>query len=129
MSRIAHEPGCWAAWGGSEEVHSGRTWPGRAHVHVSLRFMPGYTPASEWEDRGSRWQAQSESVHEGWDHGPHVTASGCRHDGSHRGSKRFFLPSPTEKHADVEQFRWALVAAGAAVGSDQAPRPRPGSGV
>ncbi len=49
----------------------------------------GYTPGSEWEDRGSKWQAQSESVHEGWDYGPHVTASDCRHDGLHRGSKRF----------------------------------------
>ena len=49
---------------------------------------------------GSKWQAQSESVHEGWDHGPHVTASDCRHDGLHRGSERFFHPSPTKKHAD-----------------------------
>ena len=99
---------CGPACGGSEEVHSERTWPGRAHVHVSLRFMPRYTPGSEWEDRGSRCQAQSESVHEGWDHGPHVTASGCRHDGLHRGSELFFHPSPTKKHADVEQSRWAL---------------------
>ena len=41
-----------------------------------------------------------QSVHEGWDHGPHVTASDCRRDGLHRGSERFFLPSPTKKHAD-----------------------------
>ena len=85
-----------------------RTWPGRAHVHVLLRSLPGYTPGSKWVDRGSKRQAQSESVYEGWDHGPHVTASSCRHDGLHRGSKRFFLPSPTKKHADGEQSRWAL---------------------
>ncbi len=34
--------------------------------------------------------------------------TGCRHDGLHRGSEPFFLPSPTKKHADVEQSRWAL---------------------
>ena len=97
-------------------------------MHESLRFMPRSTPGSEWEDRGSSWQAQSESVHEEWDHGPHVTASGCRHDGLHRGSERFFLPSPgpPKKHADIEQARWVQGAAGAAVGLDQAPRPRPG---
>jgi hypothetical protein len=91
---------CWPACGGSEEVYSEQTCPGRAHVHVSLRSMPGYTPVSDWVDRGSKWQAQSESVHEGWDHGPHVTASDCRHDGLHRGSGRFFHPSPNKKHAD-----------------------------
>jgi hypothetical protein len=67
-----------------------------------------YTSVSDWVDRGSKRQAQSELVHEGWDHGPHVTASGCRHDGLHRGSERFFLPSPTKKHVDVEQSRWAM---------------------
>ena len=38
----------------------------------------------------------------------HVTASGCRHDGTHRGSERSFHPSPMKKRTDVEQSRWAL---------------------
>ncbi len=45
---------CGPAYGGSEEVHSERTWPGRAHVQVFLRFLPGYTPVSDWVDRGSK---------------------------------------------------------------------------
>ena len=59
-------------------------------------------------------------------HGPHVTASGCRHDDWQRGSERFFHPSPTKKRPDVEQARWARGPRRAAAGYDQAPCPRPG---
>ncbi len=93
---------CGPACGGSEseEVHSERTWPGRAHAHVLLRSLPGYAPRSDWVNRGVQVAGSVRVVHEGWDHGQHVTASDCRHDGLHRGSKRFFHPSPTKKHAD-----------------------------
>ncbi len=85
-------------------------------MHVLLRFLPGRDPTR----LGGSGALTAGSVRVGSrgvvNHGPHVTAFGCRHDDSQRGSERFFHPSPTKKRSDVEQARWAHGTAGTAVG-------------
>jgi hypothetical protein len=81
----------------------------------SLRFLPGVIP-TRFVGRAlvaSSVRVGSRGV---VNHGPHVTASGCRHDDWQRGSERFFHPSPTKKRPGVEQARWADGAAGATAG-------------
>jgi hypothetical protein len=81
----------------------------------SLRFLPGVIP-TRFVGRAlvaSSVRVGSRGV---VNHGPHVTASGCRHDDWQRGSERFFHPSPTTKRPGVEQARWADGATGATAG-------------
>jgi hypothetical protein len=119
---------------GGSTLGNGHSPTGRMCA-CSLNFvtevLAGSEPGSMWGGSGVQWpgQVQSESVHVGWEPygapGPHVAAFSCRHDGTRRGSERFFHLSPTE-----EAYRRRAVPLGTrdaeAAVRDQAPRPRSG---
>ena len=107
---------CWPAWGGSEEVHPERAWPRPGACARVTEVLAGECSRPGWVGRALTAGSVRVGSRGVVNHGPHVTAFGCRHDDLQRGSERFFHPSPTTKHPDVEQARWARGTAGAAAG-------------
>ena len=124
MTRAARDPGCsgveelglLARLGGSEEVHPERAWPRPGACARVTEVLAGDCSRPGWVGRALTAGSVRVGSRGVVNHGPHVTASGCRHDDWQRGSERFFHPSPTKKRPDVEQARWADGAAGAAAG-------------
>ena len=136
MTRLARVPGCLgvdelelpARLGGSEEVHPERAWPWPGACARVTEVLAGVCSRPGWVGRALSAGSVRVGSRGVVNHGPHVTASGCRHDDWQRGSERFFHPSPTKKRPDVEQARWARGPRRAAAGYDQAPCHRPGFG-
>ena len=136
MTQIARDPGSLgvdelevpARLGQSEEVHPERAWPRPGACARVTEVLAGECSRPGWVGRALTAGSVRVGSRGVVNHGPHVTASGCRHDDLQRGSERFFHPSPTKKRPDVEQARWARGPRRAAAGYDQAPCHRPGFG-
>ena len=124
MTRVARDPGCLsvkelellARLGRSEEVHPERAWPRPGACARVTEVLAGECSRPGWVGRALTAGSVRVGSRGVVNHGPHVTAFGCRHDDLQRGSERFFHPSPTKKHPDVEQARWARGAAGGSGG-------------
>ena len=136
MTQVARDPGSLgvdelevpARLGQSEEVHPERAWPRPGACARVTEVLAGDCSRPGWVGRALTAGSVRVGSRGVVNHGPHVTASGCRHDDWQRGSERFFHPSPTKKRPDVEQARWARGPRRAAAGYDQAPCHRPGFG-